>query len=126
MWLAASGLLVVIHVGERPRPGARHFAADSPASIARAVLVMAIETGLLYAVLRPWSYRRSAGRAFAAFGLFVLWTLLSMFGVMHASNAALLHLLWLAAVDLLLLVCGLISVIGGRSLDGARVTPRGT
>lgn len=77
----------------------------------------AIETALLVAILRPWSFVRSRGRLVLALAVFVPWTLLRLVVGMHAGPIALRHDLWL------LLVClgltgGLVALSGTRRRPG--------
>src|SRR5688572_6692398 len=59
-----------------------------------------VELAVLLAILRPWSYERSWGRAMVAVALLLPWTALSMFLTMHQGGIFVLHWLWLVVVVL--------------------------
>ena len=59
---------------------------------------------MLLAILRPWSYDRSWGRALVAWILLAPWNALSMIMSMHQGGIIVLHWMWLC---LLLLGIGI-------------------
>jgi hypothetical protein len=81
-----------------------------------------VELAVVYAVLRPWSYRRSWGRSLAALALLLPWTCFSVLIAIHAGGIAVLHLLWVAA--LLLVVVGCVVWSGAGALRDRRAFPR--
>jgi hypothetical protein len=109
LWLAGALFILESHRVEGTHYHGRHHAADPPALVALVLAVMAIETAVLYAVLRPWSYRGSTRRILLAWAIFVPWTLVSWFGIMHSGSSILAHAIWLVLVNVVLLVSGMIS-----------------
>jgi formate hydrogenlyase subunit 3/multisubunit Na+/H+ antiporter MnhD subunit len=69
---------------------------------------------ILWAVIRPKTYRRSWGRAMSAFaivaGVFAYFT----FGAMHAPPEYNVFLWWLIFIAGVLFVLGLVSAVRGR------------
>ena len=61
-------------------------------------IVSGVESMILAAVIRPWSFRGSRGRLLVAFTLFAPWTGLSLFTLMHQSPFYAAHALWLLLV----------------------------
>jgi hypothetical protein len=105
--LALVGVAFILrsYRAEHLRAPSRHFAADTPSSLGMALGLLVVETLLLYAILRPWSYRASRERLLAALALFGPWAIFWCFRVMHAGTAMLLHTMWLVLLDVALLVC---------------------
>ncbi|NEQ24982.1 MAG: hypothetical protein F6K28_38995 [Microcoleus sp. SIO2G3] len=62
-----------------------------------------IELGILYLVIRPWSFRRSWVRCLGAMTLFFPWTFLMMFITMHGGGITRIHFFWLVGIDLILI-----------------------
>jgi hypothetical protein len=89
---------------EHLRPPGRHFAADTPSSLGMALGLLVVETVVLYAILRPWSYRASRQRLLAALAVFGPWAIFWAFGVMHAGTALVLHTTWLVLLAVVLLI----------------------
>ena len=71
--------------------------------------VLSVEVLLLYLILRPWSYRRSWGRAAIAFFLFAGWTILGGIGTMHSGRIGTFHWGWLLLVTVGLLGATVVS-----------------
>jgi hypothetical protein len=74
-------------------------------------LLLAAEVAVLYAVLRPWSYRRSWGRAVLALALCTPPLLIAIVLLIHSGGIMALHALWLMVVFALLLVCTVVSAL---------------
>lgn len=70
-----------------------------------------IELAILVAILRPWSYDRSWGRALVAVILLLPWTTLSMMLSMHQGGVVVLHFAWLFLVLVGVFVAFLVSAI---------------
>jgi hypothetical protein len=112
LWMIGVALVLRSYWAEPPPSPNRHFATDTFGSVLLVLGVMAIETGVLYAILRPWTYRRSVQRSLPGLAIFVPWTLFLMFRTMHAGNALLAHWMWLGIVDAVLLICVVASSMG--------------
>jgi hypothetical protein len=96
---------------------ASQYGLNWPGDLPRMLQRSPIETALLVAILRPWSFAHSGGRLVLALAVFVPWTLLSLAVGMHAGPIAQRHDLWL------LLVCvglagGLVALSGTRRRAG--------
>ena len=61
-------------------------------------LFMATQASVLFAILRPRSYRRSWGRALVAFLVSLSFLALGIVGAMHAPPPWSIYLLWLLAI----------------------------
>ncbi|HEY9883189.1 MAG TPA: hypothetical protein V6C98_06220 [Thermosynechococcaceae cyanobacterium] len=71
-----------------------------------------LEVCVLYAILRPWSASvRSLKRFLAAFGLFFPWLCFFLLLTMHAGNVSMIHALWLACINMSLIVAILTSIV---------------
>ncbi len=70
-----------------------------------------LECATLTLVIRPWSYRRSWGRAFVALLLFLPWSLLSLAFTMHMPPVVIFHAFWTLLVSAGLLVTLVITVL---------------
>ena len=70
-----------------------------------------VELAVLVAILRPWSYERSWGRALVALALLVPWAGISMISTMHAGGIVVLHFMWIALLVLDVGVTFLVSAI---------------
>jgi hypothetical protein len=53
------------------------------------------ELGVLVAILRPWSYQKSWGRALGALGACLPLTFFALLLTMHAGSVASVHALWM-------------------------------
>lgn len=94
--------------------GTARYGHNHEHALVEGILWTLSELVLLYAILRPWSYRRSWGRALGALALLVPWTGLSMVMTMHAGGIVALHFLWLLLVTLLVAGVLVIGLFGGR------------
>jgi hypothetical protein len=75
-------------------------------------LWLAGEVAVLYLVLRPWSYRRSWGRALLALVLCAPPLLLALLVLIHSGGIMAWHAMWLLAVFVTLLTCLVVSSAG--------------
>ncbi|MFO0634632.1 MAG: hypothetical protein U0168_17450 [Nannocystaceae bacterium] len=80
-------------------------------ALLQGLVALAIEFAILYAMLRPWSYRRSWARPLVASLLLGPWTLLSTMMSMHAGGVVVLHALWLWALSIILAAMFVWSVV---------------
>lgn len=113
LWLAAASFIYFNYQREQsiPQPHVHYFANDNSNSVLFVLMVMMIEIMMMYLILRPWSYQRSAARALVALVLSLPWTLFSMAVSMHASSAVFLHWMWLVVIDCVIVICGVVSGI---------------
>jgi hypothetical protein len=95
---AAAILRTALLQSASPHP---HFAPDSWPLVAGVLLLMAGEASGLAALLLSGRGYRSPSRWLLASGTAFALVVAFGLGAMHASNAVFLHVLWLAAVDLL-------------------------
>jgi hypothetical protein len=79
---------------------------------------------VLYALLRPVSFRNSWGRALLAFVVAAFWTSFLAVGVVHAPGWFHANLLWLVALNAGLVLLAIVSGIrGSASRRGAEAQP---
>ncbi|MBX7081214.1 MAG: hypothetical protein K1X88_18585 [Nannocystaceae bacterium] len=78
------------------------------AALTKGLLISFVELVAVLAILRPWSYQRSWGRALLALALLLPWLLIWTVLTMHAGGVFVLHWLWLGA--LVLVVGGMMFV----------------
>ena len=71
--------------------GARGAAGD----LRTYVIMTAVELGVVLLLLRPWSYRRSWGRAFVTAVLLLPWSFVWLMLLAHSGGVKGLHFLWL-------------------------------
>ena len=81
-----------------------------------------IESGVLYAIIWPSTYRHSWRRALGGLMVFVPWLPGNAVLPMHAPPYVFLHFLWVLCVDLILL--GLCIAAGVRTLRGRSARPQ--
>ncbi len=84
-----------------------------------ALVVMVAELAVLLVVVRPWTYRASAGRALLALAVFGPWTLWLFPQGMHAGGMFMLHLLGLIVLCVGLFVALLRAAAAGRGSSNA-------
>ena len=111
VWPVAALLMLTAAGPANFDASASQYGMNWPGDLPRILQRSAIETALLVAILRPWSFARSGGRLVLALAVFVPWTLLSLVVGMHAGPIAGRHDLWL------LLVC--LGLTGGLVARGA-------
>ena len=98
--------MVRAYLGDPPDParvGTAAYGHNHPGALLHGVLLSLSELILLYAVLRPWSYRRSWGRALAALALLLAWLIVAAVLALHAGPVLALHLFWVALCALIVL-----------------------
>lgn len=107
-WLFGVGVVAVGGVfpneylsGARSSPEALAYPL---AGVAQFIAVLTVETAVLWALLRPGSFRASWGRVVLSLLAFVPTTLAFGMGLMHAPPYQSMHFLWSVAVSLALLV----------------------
>ena len=91
--------------------GTDAYGHNSEDALANGLVLTFFELAILVAILRPWSYDRSWGRASIALALLLPWTLLWMLGAMHAGGVFGLHWMWLALLVVGLTVTVLVSLV---------------
>jgi hypothetical protein len=89
--------------------GTAAYGHNGDGSLATGIILLMIETAVLCAILRPWSYRRSWGRALSALVLSSFWAVLWVPLTMHTGGVLMAHFLWLVAVLMGLVVAVLVS-----------------
>ena len=77
---------------------------NSKGHFTRFALFSLIELALFYAILRPWSFRRSVGRAAVALLLAVVWLGIGFIAVFHTGGVAAFHLMWVIFLNVLAVV----------------------
>lgn len=106
LWLA--GMVMVLYAGTMPDFYAMRMDGPLPPYPWDGVLffigVISVESGVLYAILRPRSYRISWGRALAALGLFLVLMVYFALGLMHAPPYMVWHVIWLLDMNIWLLM----------------------
>jgi hypothetical protein len=105
LWLVTALLMVRDDANDPYSPdleGSARYGHNHQGALWQTLLITLVELAILYAFLRPWSYRRSWGRAVAALALFLPLAAFSMLMTMHAGGILLIHFLWLAVVMVLL------------------------
>ena len=73
--------------------------------------LMSAELAVLLAVLRPWSYHHSWGRALSAALLITPWLFLGVVVLIHSGGIMVAHVLWLAVTWVALLATTVVSVV---------------
>jgi hypothetical protein len=94
---------------------------NRPGDLNRNALLVVAEALVALAVIRPWSYARSWGRALAAVTLFAPWVLLNFMFMVHSGGIMVLHTLWLVALWLGFVIATAWSA-GARVAGGVRPT----
>jgi len=93
-------------LGDPPDPsrvGTAGYGHNHAGALAEGLLMTLSEAAALYLILRPWSYRRSWGRALGALALLAPWTAIAAILTMHAGGVVMLHLAWLLCLDVIVL-----------------------
>lgn len=99
---------------------------NSSGALWQGLAVTSAELLVLYAILRPWSYARSWGRAAVGVAVFLPWTMASLFATMHAGGIFALHFLWVALVTVATAIVFCVSFISAhrtRELPGTPALP---
>ena len=113
-WLPAAwclGVLFVLYGSTRGPfdPTSHERGANWPGDVVHALTQLTIETGILYALLRPSSYAASWKRSMIAFGLFAAWVVLAGIASMHTGRIYDYHWVWLVLVTIGLFAASLVS-----------------
>ncbi len=91
----------------------QYYAANTLETFTQIVACSILEIAILYLILRPWSYRAASWwRAAIALCLLTPWMLVLMVMSLHASDVVFIHGLWTIAIELILIVTTVISLIG--------------
>jgi hypothetical protein len=80
------------------RYGTERYGHNHEAALVHGLWLSLIELAVVILLLRPWSYRRSWGRALAALAALVPWTLFWAVSLMHQGGIVAIHFLWLVAL----------------------------
>lgn len=114
LWFAVAALMIrsaVVDPFDPARIGSAAYGHNHEGALLEGLIFTATELVIVTAILRPWSYDRSLGRALAALALLAPWTGLSLVLTMHAGGIAALHFLWLAALVLVVLAIIVVGVV---------------
>jgi hypothetical protein len=120
MWLVTAFLMVRDDLNDPYNPnleGIASYGHNHQGALWQTMLITLLELAVLYAILRPWSYRRSWGRAVAALALFLPVAAFSMLMTMHAGGILSIHFFWLVAVLFVLFGAALSRWIPARHLE---------
>jgi apolipoprotein N-acyltransferase len=83
--------------------GTRRYGHNHEGALRDGAVASLVELAVVYVVMQPW---KTGGRAWLrgliALMAFVPWTLLSAVLTMHAGGVVMIHLLWLLALDVVL------------------------
>jgi hypothetical protein len=94
-------------------PSATDYGKNWPGDLQRALVASAIETVVLWLILRPRSFSDSVDRLILALALFAPWTAFNLLTSTHVGEIVGAHLFWLLAVCASL-VHGLVKVVAAR------------
>ena len=122
LWLIMLGLMIHSQIEDPPDPtltGTAAYGHNSEGSLWQMGILSAVELAILYAIVRPWSFRRSIGRLALAVALLVPWALVSMVITMHAGSIVVIHFLWVSSA-LIALFIALVVTVYRWSRDRAR------
>ncbi len=114
-WTVLAAVLMVLSAlsdGIAPR-GSRAYGQNLPGELTRNLLMMAVETMVLLAILRPWSFRNSWGRASIAWVIVTPYALLYFAVTMHSGPISTAHAFWLIGFVLVLPVV-VVHALAGR------------
>jgi hypothetical protein len=120
LWITAAAAMVLDHVGDPHDPareGTAAYGHNAPGSLELGLIVTLVELLIVWAILRPGSYRRSWGRAVIALVLLGPWLAASLLMTMHAGGIFVIHLLWVFALTAL---CGGLLAWSGTTAALAR------
>jgi hypothetical protein len=104
LWLVVAGLMIRSWSNDPYDPtlvGTARYGHNHEGALVDGLEITLVELAVLLAILRPWSYARSWGRALVALALLLPWTALSMLLMMHQGGILVLHTLWLVVVVIL-------------------------
>jgi hypothetical protein len=97
------------------RHGTAAYGHNGAGALAMGITLLLIEAAALCAILRPWSYRRSWGRALSALALFSVWAAVWVVLTMHTGGVLMVHFLWLVAVLAGLFVPVIVSAVAAAT-----------
>ena len=109
--LAVMGLQALHRSPYVTNPRQRRYGQNWPGDLSTEITLGAWEMLALMLILRPWSYRRSWGRALFALVLAIPWTLFMAMVGMHAGSVNGAHLVWRTVIVLALLVLTTLSAV---------------
>ncbi|HEX6040190.1 hypothetical protein [Longimicrobium sp.] len=115
MLLAAAalvGMLVQGHLRGPVDPTRHEYGVNYPGDLTRFLAMGAFELLVLTAILRPWSYHRSPGRALLALVPWTPWALFGLMICMHCGPTGGALALWRLAMVPALLAAAVVSGIG--------------
>ncbi|MGL4768163.1 MAG: hypothetical protein ACRCV6_08830 [Formosimonas sp.] len=92
------------------RMGTKGYGHNGAFEFQTTAFAVVVELLVAYAVLRPWSYQQSWGRALSALIMLVPWLMLNLVLLMHAGGIAALHVMWLLSLSGVVLMALLVSV----------------
>lgn len=78
---------------------------------------LGVELLVAYAIIRPWSYKRSWKRALLAFAITVPWMMLMGIASMHSGRVVVLHVLWLVALSVVFFIIFWVSVLRRKTAN---------
>jgi hypothetical protein len=110
-WPILMGLAFRARMADAFDPSASAFGTNWPGDVAHVALFGAVEVAVLIAIMRPWSYRRSWGRAALAAILFAAYGLFTLLVGMHAGSILGIHALWLLALGVSMAITAFVSVL---------------
>jgi hypothetical protein len=84
--------------------GTARYAHNSEGALVSGMAWSAIELLVLYAIVRPWSFRRSWLRLVAALVIFVPLCVIGLLMTMHAGGIFAIHAAWLLLIVAVLIV----------------------
>lgn len=80
---------------------------NRPGELLTFCVMVAVETAVLYRILRPRSYQHHWGRAVFALALFTFWTLPFLMLMIHSGGVMVWHFMWLIVICSSLLLLSL-------------------
>ncbi|HET6765169.1 MAG TPA: hypothetical protein VFH27_15895 [Longimicrobiaceae bacterium] len=90
-------------------PREHRYGVNWPGDMRLVLIEAAVEIAALLILLRPWSYVHGAGRATAAFVVFLPWMMFSVAVGMHGGPIISAHDVWLMAITVGLFVLAFVS-----------------
>lgn len=105
--------------------GTRRYGHNHQGALRDGIVTSLVELAVVYLVLQPW---KTSGRAWlrgvVALMAFIPWTLLSAVLTMHAGGVVTIHLLWLLAVDVVVVAIVVVSLVAPARWAARRGDPR--
>ncbi len=97
--------------------GTQAYGHNGQGALREGFLWTLLELCVLYAIVRPWSFRRSIGRLVGALLLLGPWTVVTTVASMHAGGIMLIHSFWLVMVGAVLFGALIACFVSFRSED---------